>query len=47
MEMKSTLIAEQRELDEKFRLGEEQVRCLYDSLSEDWQLYIDQVRAEK
>ncbi|XP_076811218.1 protein Shroom2-like [Clavelina lepadiformis] len=47
IEMKSTLIAEQRELDEKFRLGEEQVRCLYDSLSEDWQLYIDQVTAEK
>ncbi|NXH72308.1 SHRM4 protein, partial [Hydrobates tethys] len=32
IKMKSALIAEQRELEEKIKLGQEQLRCLHESL---------------
>uniref|UniRef100_H2ZIQ7 ASD2 domain-containing protein n=1 Tax=Ciona savignyi TaxID=51511 RepID=H2ZIQ7_CIOSA len=37
IKMKSALIMEQRELDDKAKLGEEQMQCLTESLSEEWQ----------
>lgn len=36
VKMKSTLLIEQRELDDKIKLGQEQVRCLLDSLPSDF-----------
>uniref|UniRef100_A0A673UKT0 ASD2 domain-containing protein n=1 Tax=Suricata suricatta TaxID=37032 RepID=A0A673UKT0_SURSU len=35
VKMKSALIIEQRELEDKIRLGEEQLACLFDSLQPD------------
>lgn len=32
VKMKSALIIEQRELEDKIHLGEEQLKCLFDSL---------------
>ena len=36
VKMKSTLLIEQRELDDKIKLGQEQVRCLLESLPSDF-----------
>lgn len=35
VKMKSALVIEQRELDDKIHLGEEQLKCLLDSLQPD------------
>ena len=36
VKMKSTLLIEQRELDDKIKLGQEQVKCLLESLPSDF-----------
>ena len=46
IKMKSALIMEQRELDDKTKLGQEQMQCLRDSLPEEWQNNLDQLLEE-
>jgi len=43
IKMKSALIMEQRELDDKTKLGREQMQCLRDSLPEDLQTNLDKI----
>ncbi|KAM4807797.1 protein Shroom3 [Rhinophrynus dorsalis] len=38
VKMKSALLIEQRELDDKIKLGQEQLRCLFESLPSDFQI---------
>ena len=45
--MKSALIMEQRELDDKVQLGEDQIQCLKDSLPEEWQIKLDEMLDEE
>ncbi|CAK8697023.1 protein Shroom3-like [Clavelina lepadiformis] len=47
IKMKIALITERRELDDKVRLGEEQMQCLKDSLPEDWQINLDKLLEEE
>lgn len=46
IEMKSALIMEQRELDDKIKLGREQMNCLRESLPSDWQCNLDKLIEE-
>ncbi|CAK8697026.1 unnamed protein product [Clavelina lepadiformis] len=46
IKMKTALIVERRELDDKVRLGEEQMQCLKESLPEDWQINLDRMLEE-
>lgn len=47
IKMKSALIMEQRELDDKAKLGEEQMQCLRESLPEEWQIHLDKMLEEE
>lgn len=46
IKMKSALIMEQRELDDKSKLGREQMQCLRDSLPDEWQNNLDKLLGE-
>ena len=46
IKMKSALIMEQRELDDKTKLGREQMQCLRDSLPDEWQTNLDKLIGE-
>lgn len=47
IKMKTALIMEQRELDDKLKLGDEQMQCLRDSLPEEWQTQLEKVLEEQ
>ena len=47
IKMKSALIMEQRELDDKVQLGEDQIQCLKDSLPQEWQVKLDEMLDEE